>query len=125
MFFGLVGVAMSQFTRFINIILLLVIAGMFTTACATGQSAKAIADEYRSSINDALPIGSSAEAVVDYLNEQSIEHDQYKEPAPQITGIARDVKKGFLTSTSLQFFFEFDQQKTLKRFFLKEIYTGP
>ncbi|MEL6877133.1 MAG: hypothetical protein AAGL68_03435 [Pseudomonadota bacterium] len=82
-----------------------------------------------------LPNGTSAQAVVDYINENDLSSDgpvnleslRPVKDAPQtsdLLAIVRDVRKSALVSTAVQMRFVFDDEQKLIETSVREINTG-
>jgi|ERR1035441_1719517 PBP1b-binding outer membrane lipoprotein LpoB len=80
--------------------------------------------EIEQALKATLPIGTSVQDVVAYLDSKKLDHDNYDRSTKQLGAIERKVFKSLFTRTDVQIFFQFDEKDKLKGFTLKEIYTG-
>ena len=110
----------------LTVLLMLLTMCFSGSACSTDDATVAAKIlELETALQKELPIGSSPEKVIRFLQSRAIEHSVYQNPSPQITGIIRDVKKGLLTSTSVQleFFFSENDNKLIE-YKVSEVFTG-
>jgi hypothetical protein len=71
-----------------------------------------------------LPVGTTREQIDLYLTQRKIGHS-YSASDNTIYGLIPDVKKGPLSSQSIQVIISLDAQQRLKGLEVKSIYTGP
>lgn len=116
------------------------IALMASTGCSANT---ATVESVRQELTAKLPIGSSAEQVIAYLNTAGFDFDGGKytiadlsdnadsahmgaDPATlQMNAIIRDVRYFFPVSYSISVKFTFDHAKKLRRTDVEEVGTGP
>ena len=76
----------------------------------------------------AVPLQSRPQQVLDYLNEQKIEHSGYQRDSGRghlIEAIVRDESKWSIVKTDCGIKFWFDEDGRLLKFEVREEYTGP
>jgi hypothetical protein len=96
-------------------------------AQANDLKPKMNADQIEAMVKQKLPLGSSRDHVVSFLDKQGIEHSGHSAGAPSevIYAIFRDVQGStFTTSKSVQVIFHFTNRR-LSDYSFKELFTGP
>ena len=106
-----------------SLLLMLLAMSFLSPACSNDQRVTAKILELETAIQEQLPIGSSPDEVIGFLQRHGIEHSNYHNDSRLITGIIRDVQKGLLTSGSVQLEFVFDNHK-LTKYSVTEVFTG-
>jgi len=80
--------------------------------------------EARQQIERALPMGSTAEDVIVFLDSKGMEHSKYLLAERQINANIGVVSKGLFSETSLFAEFHFDTRDRLKSFAVETVSTG-
>ena len=104
-----------------------------TSACA--QSADMTPEQLTSRLVADLPVGTDAETVAAYVNDNDLTSDGPVSPAQlaatedgqgafDLLAIKRDVRQSALTTTALQMRFIFDEGRKLTRISVREVHTG-
>jgi hypothetical protein len=78
----------------------------------------------RQEIEKALPIGSTAEDVIGFLDSKGIEHSKYLMPERQINARLGVTAKGLVSEKSLFAEFRFDGQHRLKSISIETVGTS-
>lgn len=80
--------------------------------------------EVSARVRTALPIGSSKEKVVAYLDEKHIEHSEFLPVERRIYAIQRDTCRALLVTCSIDMVFDFSAEGALEEISVKEGLTG-
>lgn len=76
-------------------------------------------------IQQEIPLGSSREAVVHFMDKYCAHHSGHKElTSREIGGIIQDTKRTLFVQTDIQVRFFFDEANRLSHYEVKEVYTG-
>jgi hypothetical protein len=72
-----------------------------------------------------VPIGSTREAAVRFMDRYCTHHDGHREPkAKEIGGIIRDTHRTLFVQTDIQILFYLDEQDRVVAYKIQEVYTG-
>ncbi len=96
-------------------------------AQANDNKSKMTTEQIETMVKKELPLGSSRDSVVSFLDKQGLEHSGHSPGAPSdlIYAIFRDVRGSTLTtSKSVQVTFRF-ANRGLSDYSFKEFFTGP
>jgi hypothetical protein len=114
--------------------------GVVVTIAACGKPESKVdvmtAEALKADISKAVPMGSSADDVIQFLENRKIEHSPLVDQANMkhmgfdpnvqtISAIIRNVERKGLVSGDLAISFRFDRAQKLSDFDVKSVYTGP
>jgi hypothetical protein len=72
-----------------------------------------------------VPIGSTREAAIRFMDRYCTHHDGHREPkAKEIGGIIRDTHRTLFVQTDIQILFYLDEQDRVVAYKIQEVYTG-
>ena len=111
--------------RAVSALMLLVAAAPTGTACSMTSAAPISADDYRATLEQALPIGTGADKVEQYLRAHAIENSGYIASEHRIDAIRREPAGRKLVGRSLTIRFEFSDRDALSRIIVEQAFTGP
>jgi hypothetical protein len=101
--------------------LLLGALGLAACASPRGGSKSRYVRHYEDLIRRELPIGSSVEETIAFLEEQGTLHSTALTFDRTLYGTAQNVKDGFMTRTDIRMLFYFDKRKRLQDYRVEEI----
>jgi hypothetical protein len=104
--------------------LILIICGIsILSGCGADPSVKE--KQIMDLLSTNLPIGTSVDKVVSFLDSQNTEHSQYLTPEKEILAIYRKIGGQLFVKEDFQVVFTFDSKKQLKSMEGHKEFTGP
>jgi len=81
--------------------------------------------EVEARVRREVPIGSTRDAAVRFMDRYCTHHDGHREPkAKEIGGIIRDTHRTLFVQTDIQILFYLDEQDRVVAYKVQEVYTG-
>src|SRR5439155_13298784 len=106
-------------------LLILLMLFFLMIGCAGIANATVTVESLKESIARDLPLGSSKERIMTFLDEQHLGGGTYSSKTNAVYAIVRNVRQSFLIRTDIQMIFYLDAEGKLKQYTVKEVHTGP
>jgi len=101
-----------------------VLSGLMAISCASRGRPAIAREDLEQQISTSLPVGSTTDAVLAYLDRKGIEHSPYLDKDRSIRAIIRPKEEALITE-SLSIIFRFDEAHLLQEHSIKSVLTGP
>jgi hypothetical protein len=99
-----------------------VLSGLMAISCASSRGRPAIArEDLEQQISTSLPVGSTIDAVMAFLDRKGIEHSPYLDEDRSIRAIVPPKEDGTLMSEYLAIIFRFDDAQLLQEHSIKSV----
>jgi hypothetical protein len=112
-----------------NILMRLILVGLLgillPASVRAGQDDTMNVARVKMLIEGGAPIGSASSEVMAFLDANHIEHSAYLAGQSTIHAIVRNVSITSTTNGSISIIFYFDENRKLRRYTVKSVFTGP